>query len=325
MQERRDRQRIIIRCAYLQYKAGLTQTEIAKRLKIPRPTVSRYIKEAEQSGVVKIEFSIPRYHELEMLLIERFRLRDAIVVMVADPSFIIADSLGIEAAKYFERIIGNGAKIGFAGGITIQKMVNALVPGKFSGLAIYPLSVGGIAELIDVSTNTLIGIASAKYPETVGYGFQIPSFATGPVEDAEEEKKRFLDRPDVKKIYDGAMGVDFAFTGIGYLHPKSTLGRTAEYLGFSLDRLKEMGAVGDINYQVFDATGHIIDCELNRRIIGIPAKQLQTMTQNPTKRVVAVAGGKEKTQAILGALKGQFFNTLITDEDSANRILELAY
>jgi DNA-binding transcriptional regulator LsrR (DeoR family) len=45
--------------------------------------------------------------------------------------------------------------------------------------------------------------------------------------------------------------------------------------------------------------------------------QLKTVPQ-----VVAIAGGKEKTQAILGALRGGYINLLITDTVTAREILK---
>ena len=43
-----------------------------------------------------------------------------------------------------------------------------------------------------------------------------------------------------------------------------------------------------------------------------------------TRRTIGVAGGAEKAEAILGALRGGFVNTLILDEPAARRVLALA-
>jgi len=39
-------------------------------------------------------------------------------------------------------------------------------------------------------------------------------------------------------------------------------------------------------------------------------------------RVVGIAGGHEKYQAILGAIQGKVINTLITDQQTARKLLE---
>jgi DNA-binding transcriptional regulator LsrR (DeoR family) len=40
-------------------------------------------------------------------------------------------------------------------------------------------------------------------------------------------------------------------------------------------------------------------------------------------RVVGIAGGAEKFNAILGAIRGRFINTLITDPPTAKKLLEV--
>jgi DNA-binding transcriptional regulator LsrR (DeoR family) len=39
-------------------------------------------------------------------------------------------------------------------------------------------------------------------------------------------------------------------------------------------------------------------------------------------RVIGIAGGDNKVEAILGALRGGFINILITDEETALKIIE---
>ena len=56
--------------------------------------------------------------------------------------------------------------------------------------------------------------------------------------------------------------------------------------------------------------------ELNDRVISMDLDQLRAV-----RRVVAVAGGKRKTNAIRGALAGKLVNVLITDLATADRLL----
>ena len=41
------------------------------------------------------------------------------------------------------------------------------------------------------------------------------------------------------------------------------------------------------------------------------------------KVVVGVAGGKEKTEAILGALRGEYIDVIITNEGVARKLIEI--
>jgi DNA-binding transcriptional regulator LsrR (DeoR family) len=55
---------------------------------------------------------------------------------------------------------------------------------------------------------------------------------------------------------------------------------------------------------------------LNDRVIGMDLDQLRAV-----RRVVGVAGGRRKTNAIRGALAGKLINVLITDLATAESLL----
>jgi lsr operon transcriptional repressor len=76
--------------------------------------------------------------------------------------------------------------------------------------------------------------------------------------------------------------------------------------------------VGDILGQFFDADGNVVDLPIHDRRIGI---ELSDLARIP--KVVGVAGGLRKAEAILGALHGGFLNVLVTNELVALRLLEL--
>jgi len=82
--------------------------------------------------------------------------------------------------------------------------------------------------------------------------------------------------------------------------------------------LRDRGVVGDILGQFFDAEGNVVSLEIHRRRIGIELSDLASIP-----KVVGVAGGLHKTEAILGALHGGFLNVLVTNELVALRLLEL--
>ena len=90
-------------------------------------------------------------------------------------------------------------------------------------------------------------------------------------------------------------------------------------------RLRQLGVVGEINYQPFDAEGRIVDRPelrvLSRRILSVEGERLQALSRRPDRRVIAIAGGRGKVDALRGALQGRFLNTLVTDADAATALL----
>jgi DNA-binding transcriptional regulator LsrR (DeoR family) len=83
-----------------------------------------------------------------------------------------------------------------------------------------------------------------------------------------------------------------------------------------LECVKNEGAIGYLCAHFYDKWGNVLDNELNKRIVG-----LDICTLRKIKTVVGVAGGLDKVEAIIGAIRGKFINALITDYNTANEIL----
>jgi len=112
--------------------------------------------------------------------------------------------------------------------------------------------------------------------------------------------------------------LDLALVGIGAVEPSRLLVSSGNVFSpQELKSLQKLGAVGDICLQFFDAEGAPVRTALSERVIGISLQQLKK-----SKRVVGVAGGKRKTNAILGALNGRWIDVLITDRWTANALLD---
>jgi DNA-binding transcriptional regulator LsrR (DeoR family) len=99
----------------------------------------------------------------------------------------------------------------------------------------------------------------------------------------------------------------------------------AEFYGVSVRRLRALGVVGEINYHPFDRDGALIDRKelrpLTQRVLAVPPSRLRELSGQYGKLVIAVAGGSDKREAVLGAMRGRFANVLVTDEDTAEALL----
>ena len=120
--------------------------------------------------------------------------------------------------------------------------------------------------------------------------------------------------------------MDIALAGVGVI-AEQTPGfcALAESYGVSVKRLRQLGVVGEINYQPFDADGHVVDRPelraLSHRLLSVEGARLQALSRRDGRSVIAVAGGKTKVDALRGALTGRFMNVLVTDEDAAIALL----
>ena len=111
---------------------------------------------------------------------------------------------------------------------------------------------------------------------------------------------------------------NYSLVGIGEMSAETTLVSTGYISLADVEILHRKGAVGNIVGQFSDIEGNIIDCDLHKRIVAFPIEELRKM-----KNVIGVAGGKNKIEAILGALHGNFITVLITDEETATLIINL--
>ena len=89
---------------------------------------------------------------------------------------------------------------------------------------------------------------------------------------------------------------------------------------FSIDEFQELkrkSAVSNILGK-FRLNGKIVNEEMNSIILSISLEELKQID-----RVIAVAGGENKIESILGALNTGAIDILVTDEDTAIKVLKL--
>src|SRR5262249_57676477 len=92
-----DEIRQLVRCVQLYYRSQRHQNEIAKELGLSSSKVSRLLKRAFAEGVVRVEIELPKRPRLEAALVERFQLRDAVVIPTGEARDLKED-LGVAGA-----------------------------------------------------------------------------------------------------------------------------------------------------------------------------------------------------------------------------------
>jgi DNA-binding transcriptional regulator LsrR (DeoR family) len=316
--------RQMVQCLELYYRQARSQKDIATTLGVSAATVSRLLKRAMDEGLVRVELDLPRTEELETGLVQTFGLREAVVVASGGRGDLRAE-LGAAAAAYFEKVAENGMRVGLSCGLTLYHTIRSLRERRLRDLTLYPLSGESTLKLVDIFSNTLVGMMAAKYrPHVRAYALPVQHLVS--LTQIERERRRLLRDPEVRSIYEAAQDVDIAVVGVGVI-AEQTPGfcSLAESYGVSVKRLRQLGVVGEINYQPFDAGGRIVDrpelAALSRRLLSVEGERLQALSRGDDRTVIAVAGGRAKVEALRGALAGRFMNVLVTDEDAALALL----
>jgi deoxyribonucleoside regulator len=324
--------KLMMRCVDLYYGQDQPQNKIAAELKLTISKVSRLIQQAKRRGYIQISYRFPDCVDLASRLIDRFGLRDALVIPVerelsADETKV---RLGVAAAAYFEKHAMDNMRVGLSCGLTLYHMVNSLRPGLYRDLKLYPLATEVTPQFVDINPNTLVGMMAAKYrPNVEAYSLHATVETDTP--SGSEVRQRLIGR--MAEVFKQANDVDIALISIGEIYsrdganspePPNVPGFNAllTYLGVAEELLRESGAVGEINYQLFDDTGRQVSLReeisnLTDRAVSL--SRLRELCRG--RKVIAIAGGQRKLGAIRGALRGGFFNILVTTDLVATQLL----
>ena len=185
------------------------------------------------------------------------------------------------------------------------------VPGK-KGIKVVQI-LGGVGNpSAEVHANRLTG----RFASLVG---GTPYFLPAPgIVGSEESLKVILDDQFVGEAMDLFQEVSIALVGIGDVEPSKMLSMSGNI--FTEEEqflLSQNGAVGDICLRFFNAKGELVKGPLDNRVVSMNLEQLRNVNQ-----AIAVAGAERKYQAILGALRGNWINILITDRRTAERLVQ---
>ena len=105
------------------------------------------------------------------------------------------------------------------------------------------------------------------------------------------------------------------FIGIGQMSEDAPLFEDGFITKNELRALRKAGAIGEIIGWAYDNKGHIIDGFTNEHVASIP------VVSNNKKPVYGIAAGPHKVAAIHAALNGKLVNALITNEKTAQQLL----
>ncbi|MGX2967939.1 transcriptional regulator LsrR [Ursidibacter sp. B-7004-1] len=303
-----NEEELLARIAWFYYHDNLTQSEIGEKLMLPRLKVSRLLEKGRQMGLIKVQIN-SRYKgclELEEVLKQRFQLQHIRVLPELD-NYEVNARLGIGASQMLMTLLKPKQVLSFGFGDTIMHTVrfsNDFI--KQNKIKLITLT-GGVGPYMQ-SIGQLDGSCSISI-------IPAPLRASSP-----EAAQLFQKESYVRDIMLAASMADVAIVGIGSTNQKqhSTLLKAGYLINEEqLDSFKQAGAVGDILGYFFKEDGSLQeDMSIHQELISVSLDNLKRIPS-----VIGVAGGENKVDAILAALKGKYINSLVTEEKTARCIL----
>jgi DNA-binding transcriptional regulator LsrR (DeoR family) len=306
-------EQVATRAAWLYFVAGLTQAQIGKKLGINRTRVNRLLAQARDLGLVQINITgrLASCVELEEALKSQYGLQDAVVVPTPPDQALIPQVIATAAAAALSARLRDGMSVGVGWGRTLRLSIQSVPRRQLNRLSVVSL-LGGLTR------------GSAMNPhETASHladlvGAQCYYVAAPALTDTESTRNLLIAQPMLHEIFERGAKVDLAFLSVGELTPTCTMTRVGLVSRAEVDTLLAAGAVGDICAHWIDNQGRLVDHPLNSRVMALSPEKL-----NSIPCVVIASGGRTKSAALRGVMKGGMCNVVITDEQTAASILAM--
>lgn len=302
---------LLHRAASAYYVDGVRQAEVAARLGVSRPTVSKLLAEARRIGMVRFEVLEPPTADLPDL---GARLQDVLgvrSVRIAPGNQVQRDYRGIgdllgEELRSLD--LQRGEVLLISSGKTTYAVSG--MPGlpELPGVVIAP-TVGGQQETDpSFQTNEIVRrFADRTRAE--------PKFMFAPASPSEQLWESLQADPSFREITDLWARARAVVVGIGEPYQ----GRAALTSVVPRDETALLPAVGDINLHFYDIDGHPVSYPGSERLVRPPRALLTAL---PTS--IAMAAGERKAPSILAGARAGLYTTLLTDEPTAQAVLALA-
>jgi len=308
-----DKIRKVVEAAKLYYQLDYSQNQIADALGVSRPTVSRLLQQAKAEGVVTIEIKDPTedVEVLRCMLRERFQLKNVIVAFT--PTYddsVVKRYIGQAAAAYIMELVKDGDTIGASWGSTMYQVALHMKTKSLNNSFVVQLN-GGVSDAdILISPSEIVHLFGKAFNVTP-YFMYLPAIV-----DHILVKQAMLTDRHIRRVMDMGQSANVAVFTAGSPTPDSVLINSNYMRSEELETIKTR-AVGDICSRYYDADGEICLPSLNERTVGIELADLRTK-----EHAILVAGGASKVNAIYGALRGKYGNTLVTDQITAKALLK---
>lgn len=304
---------LAIRAAWLHYVGGLRQAEVAKRIGVPSVKAHRLIARAVAEGAVKvsIEGDIIECIELEQALCARFRLETCEVAPDLEEDGLPLRALGLAGASRLRRWLESGEQItiGIGHGRTLAEAVRAMPRFNTTGLSFVSL-LGGLTRNFAANPHDVMHLLAEKTGARA-YVMPVPFFAN-----TTEDREVLLSQRGVSEVFQLAETAPLKIVGIGTVEAETQLVTSGMIEPAEIEAISSAGGVGEMLGHFFDPKGICLKTPLTSRTLAV------SLDESRDDRIIALAGGARKVDAIRAVLRSGRLSGLITDERTARALLQ---
>lgn len=299
------------------YIQGETMESIAHQLKLSRSSISRLLKDARETGLVRISLAdhsgsqSPAAATLSRLFGVRVHM---VSVRESANENLRFDQVARLAGRLLTEAVGDHMYIGAAWGVTLSHVVKHLGRRPLVGSTVVQINGGanqrssGIPYIGEI----LQSIGDAFDARVVL--FPVPAFF-----DYAATKQAMWRERSVQNVLRLHEMLDVAIFGVGCLEGRvPSHVYTAGYMDAAdMRQLAADGVVGDVCTVLLREDGTYTDIPYNERATGLTPAELQRVP-----RRICVVADPSRAPAVVGALRAGVATDLVLDEGTARAILD---
>jgi DNA-binding transcriptional regulator LsrR (DeoR family) len=305
-----DSEALLLAVARRYYHLDQSKVEIGKVLGLSRFQVARMLREARQTGVVRIEIGAPGRVDREMsaALAERLGIQRAVVVSCPGSSpHSRLEHVGRVLAEQVCDLVREDDVVGTAWSaatVVMSRWLDGLrrcAVVQLSGVVYPPVGVPGSVELARLVAAASGGQAHTLYAPLV----------VADVDTADGLRRQ----PEITAVLERMRSLDVAVLSVGAWRP-------AESSVYDLldpaerDELAAAGVCGEVVGRLFDRHGVVLETALDQRVIGIDVHRLRQVP-----RLITSSHGAYRAEATAAAVRAGLVHTLVVDDELATALL----
>lgn len=311
-----ERHEDIYQAASRYYVQNETMESIARELRMSRSSVSRLLKEARDTGLVRISIADRGGSQSPhaRTIARQFGI-DVHLVPVKDSA---TDAFRFEqvsraAARLFGEVVQDHQFVGVAWGVTLAHVVRHL----------------GRRPMIDVTVVQMNGGANQRSSgipyigeilQAVGDAFdaKVVLFPVPAFFDFAETKQAMWRERSVQNVLRLLSRLDVAIFGVGCLQGKvPSHVYSAGYMDQAdMRQLVSEGVVGDVCTVLLREDGTYADISFNKRATGLTPHELRRV-----RRRICVVADPSRAPALVGALRAGTMTDLVVDDGTARAVI----
>lgn len=318
----------LIWATWLYYSESLTQNDIAQALGVSRASVANYLAEARRRGLVQITLAQDLLGAVSQsrALAACCGLEGAFITPNDSSALTNADApgddagvagqislrrrLGVAAAHALAPRLAAPFTLGVAWGRTMLELARAMPERTLPSMQVLQVSGSSLGEA-DSSPEACTALMASRLNARC-QNLYAPGVVSSPA-----LRDALMAEPTLKRHFERLRACDAVVYGVGEVADDVVWSDPDMLPHTALGEYREHGAVGLLISRFIDTSGREVAGSLSNRQIGMTLEELR---QVPTR--ICVAGGAPKFDAIRATLAGGYVTHLVTDAQTAQRLLE---